>query len=75
MARKTSKRFQKIFRKTGLYLKHLDLMHRYGIVLKEKRTGEYITKRQQVCCRQFEKTTVNLKELLLLSNSSEQQDK
>ena len=56
--------------------KHLDLMHRYGIVLKEKRDRRiYYEADSRFVVEQFEKTTVNLKELLLLSNSSEQQDK
>ena len=56
--------------------KHLDLMHRYGIVLKEKRDRRiYYEANSSFVVEQFEKTTVNLKKLLPLSNYREQPDK
>jgi len=49
--------------------KHLDLMYRYGIVLKEKR-GRYVhfESNSKFIIEQFEKTTANMKKLLQLSD-------
>jgi predicted transcriptional regulator len=50
--------------------KHLDLMHRYGIVLKEKRDRRiYYEANSKFVVEQFEKTTNNLNKILRSSDS------
>jgi DNA-binding transcriptional ArsR family regulator len=49
--------------------KHLDLMRRYGIVLKEKQgRNVYYEVNSSFIIEQFEKTTANVKKLLKLAN-------
>ncbi len=49
--------------------KHLDLMHRYSIVLKEKRDRRiYYEANSSFVVEQFEKTTANLKKMLQMSD-------